>query len=70
VKSYIQNQHHHHSKHSFKDELRTLFVQHKIKFDERYLWDLLTHFQRLDGGMSFTQACDAKSLRPLRLNLG
>ncbi len=36
---YIANQREHHRTVSFQDELRTLFQENGIKFDERYLWD-------------------------------
>jgi REP element-mobilizing transposase RayT len=39
VKLYIQHQRHHHAQYSFQDELRKLFIQHNIQFDEKYLWD-------------------------------
>lgn len=39
VKRYIANQHKHHHKISFQDELRTLLRRHKIEWDERYIWD-------------------------------
>ena len=39
VKKYIENQHHHHRKVNFQDELRTLLRRHKIEWDERYIWD-------------------------------
>ena len=39
VKRYIQNQVEHHRKMSFQDELRIMFRQHGIDFDERYVWD-------------------------------
>lgn len=39
VENYIKIQEAHHSKISFKDELRTFLNEYKIDFDERYLWD-------------------------------
>jgi len=39
VKKYIQNQLVHHTKSSFKDELRLFFKEYSIEFDERYVWD-------------------------------
>jgi len=39
VENYIKTQETHHSKISFKDELRTFLNEYKIDFDERYLWD-------------------------------
>jgi len=39
VKNYIANQHKHHHKMNFQDELRTLLRRHKVAWDERYIWD-------------------------------
>jgi len=39
VKNYIANQHKHHHKMSFQDELRTLLRRHEVEWDERYVWD-------------------------------
>ena len=39
VKEYIVNQHNHHHKMSFQDELRTLLRRHEVEWDERYIWD-------------------------------
>jgi putative transposase len=39
VKKYIANQHHHHRKMNFQDELRTLLRRHEVDWDERYIWD-------------------------------
>jgi len=36
---YIQGQEEHHRTVTFQDELRTLFAQEGIAFDERYVWD-------------------------------
>ncbi len=36
---YIQNQHIHHKKMSFKDEYRKFLNNYGIDFDERYVWD-------------------------------
>jgi REP element-mobilizing transposase RayT len=36
---YIQNQHEHHAKRSFKDEFLDFLVRYEIEYDERYLWD-------------------------------
>jgi hypothetical protein len=36
---YISNQHEHHTKKSFQDEYRGILKKHKIKYDERYVWD-------------------------------
>jgi len=38
VKKYIVNQHQHHRKMSFQDELRTLLRRHSVEWDERYIW--------------------------------
>jgi REP element-mobilizing transposase RayT len=39
VKKYIANQHHHHQKMNFQDELRNLLRRHDVKWDEKYIWD-------------------------------
>jgi len=39
VENYIRNQHEHHKKQTFQDELRKFFKEYKIDFDERYVWD-------------------------------
>ena len=39
VKAYISNQHEHHQTHSYEDELRQLFKENGVVFDERYVWD-------------------------------
>ena len=39
VKKYIANQHKHHHKMSFQDEVRTLLRRHHVEWDERYIWD-------------------------------
>ncbi|MGH7146177.1 MAG: IS200/IS605 family transposase [Planctomycetota bacterium] len=39
VKRYIQNQADHRRTESFQDELRRVFHEHGIAFDERYVWD-------------------------------
>ena len=39
VSEYIKSQRSHHAKHTFKDELRMLFREHNIDFDEQYIWD-------------------------------
>jgi putative transposase len=39
VCGYIRNQEKHHKKFSFQDELRKLFQELGINYDERYLWD-------------------------------
>ena len=38
VAAYITEQEEHHRKRSFQDELILLLKNHKIEFDERYLW--------------------------------
>ncbi len=39
VANYIRRQKEHHQKISFQDECRTLFKEHGIEYDERYVWD-------------------------------
>ena len=39
VKTYIANQHKHHHKMNFQDELRMLLRRHKVEWDERHVWD-------------------------------
>ncbi len=39
VRTYIQRQEAHHRRRTFQDELRALLRRHRVKFDERYLWD-------------------------------
>ena len=39
VKRYILNQPRHHQKESYYNEVRQLFCEHHIDFDERYMWD-------------------------------
>jgi REP element-mobilizing transposase RayT len=39
VRAYIRNQKQHHRNSSFKNEFRALLRQHRIGFDERYVWD-------------------------------
>ena len=39
VRRYIANQEEHHRTRTFQDELRELFKQHAVEFDERYVWD-------------------------------
>jgi len=38
VKRYIENQHRHHSRKSFKDEYTTFLNACDVKYDERYIW--------------------------------
>jgi len=35
---YIQGQEEHHRARTFQEEYREILVQHKVEFDERYLW--------------------------------
>ena len=39
VHDYIADQQEHHRKTTFQDECRTFFEQHRVGFDERYVWD-------------------------------
>lgn len=39
VREYISNQSLHHKKRSFKEELRELFQQYEINWDEQNVWD-------------------------------
>ena len=39
VRRYIQNQEAHHGKKNFQRELRTLLAEHKVEYDERFIWD-------------------------------
>jgi putative transposase len=39
VKEYIRNQHEHHKRQSFQDELREWLRRYEIEWDERYVWD-------------------------------
>jgi putative transposase len=39
VRRYIEEQEEHHRKVSFKDEFLAFLKKHKVKYDERYLWD-------------------------------
>jgi REP element-mobilizing transposase RayT len=39
VRKYVAEQHQHHQKRGYQDELRQLLVGHQIEFDERYIWD-------------------------------
>ncbi|MBK9735729.1 MAG: IS200/IS605 family transposase [Saprospiraceae bacterium] len=36
---YIERQKIHHEKKTFQDEFRGILVQHKIEFDEKYVWE-------------------------------
>jgi putative transposase len=37
VRTYIENQEMHHSKHSFRDEFIALLIANKVEFEEKYL---------------------------------
>ena len=39
ITKYIANQHEHHSKVSFETEFREIAKRHRLKIDERYVWD-------------------------------
>ncbi len=39
VLRYIENQHEHHKKVQFEDELRSFFTKHDLEFNEKYVWD-------------------------------
>lgn len=39
VTSYIRNQDVHHAKEDFQGEMRRLFDEHGIEYDERYVWE-------------------------------
>lgn len=39
VVAYIHNQHQHHSKIHFQDEYRSFLKEHRVEYDERYVWD-------------------------------
>ncbi len=39
VRQYIQNQHQHHQRITFKDEYLTFLKNYKTDYDEQYLWD-------------------------------
>ena len=39
VLQYIANQREHHRTKTFQEEYRAFLVQHKLSFDERYVWD-------------------------------
>ncbi|HUE36532.1 MAG TPA: IS200/IS605 family transposase [Candidatus Acidoferrum sp.] len=39
IKAYIKNQKEHHRRRSFQEEFLMLLKKHRVKFDERYLWD-------------------------------
>jgi len=37
--NYIDNQHKHHQKKTFKEELKALLLKYNVKYDDQYLWD-------------------------------
>jgi len=39
VRKYIANQAEHHKRINFQDELRLLLKQHRVEWDERYIWE-------------------------------
>ena len=39
IVAYIRGQEEHHRQASFQDELRRLYEEHGLEFDERYMWD-------------------------------
>ena len=39
VVEYIENQHEHHKKRTFQQELLAFLKKYKIEYDEKYLWD-------------------------------
>jgi putative transposase len=39
VSAYIENQHEHHSKHTFQEEYRAILKRYNVDYDERYVWD-------------------------------
>jgi hypothetical protein len=39
VKRYIASQEEHHRRVNFQDELRELLREHRLEWDERYVWD-------------------------------
>jgi putative transposase len=39
VISYIANQEIHHRKMTFQEEFRAILNKHRVRFDERYVWD-------------------------------
>jgi REP element-mobilizing transposase RayT len=39
LQAYISSQKEHHKRTTFKDEVRELLRRHRIKWDERYVWD-------------------------------
>ena len=39
VITYIANQHEHHSRKSYQDEVRAFLKKYEVEYDERYVWD-------------------------------
>jgi putative transposase len=39
VVRYVSDQHGHHQRTSFQDEMRKFFAKYGVQFDERYVWD-------------------------------
>ena len=39
VVKYVENQHEHHKKRTFRDELLAFLKKYNVEYDERYLWD-------------------------------
>jgi len=39
VQEYIEQQHEHHQKHSYKEEFIAFLQKYHIDYDEKYLWD-------------------------------
>jgi len=39
VKRYIERQHQHHSKQTFKKEYRGLLKKYNMEYNEKYVWD-------------------------------
>ena len=39
VVAYIENQHEHHRKKSFKEEYLAFLKKYKVDYDERYIWE-------------------------------
>jgi REP element-mobilizing transposase RayT len=39
VQRYIANQEEHHKKRGFQDEFRGMLKEHRVEWDERYVWD-------------------------------
>lgn len=39
VVRYIENQHAHHKRNEYKDEMLHFYKRNNVEFDERYVWD-------------------------------